>query len=242
MIVFLTGLVIFRSRRSPFVPVPLSQDVSFVSPSTPKTTDDLPSVPMAPAARVVLPAEVNLNVPFTSQAPKQNWDAMHEEFCEEASMLMVASYISGQAIISPNDADKKLQAIMNFEIDKFGYFADTTAEETATVLREYFKLPKVAVVDDPTVLKIKTALSEGKVVIIPAAGRQLGNPYYTPPGPIYHMLVIKGYQKNGDFIINDSGTKRGANFSYKPAVILEAIHDWNGGNVSVGKKVMIVVG
>ena len=190
----------------------------------------------------VLPEAVNLPVSFTSQAPTQNWDAMHEEFCEEASMLMVASYIKNQPIISPADADKKLRDIMNFEIKRFGYYADTTAEETAMILREYFNLSKVAVVNDPTIEQIKTALADDNVVVMPEAGRQLGNPNFKRPGPLYHMLVIKGYQKNGDLITNDPGTKKGADYIYKSSVILSANHDWNGGNVNTGRKVMIVVG
>jgi hypothetical protein len=74
------------------------------------------------------------------------------------------------------------------------------------------------------------------------AGRQLGNPNYKQPGPLYHMLVIKGYKKNGDFITNDSGTRKGADYIYQADVIMQAMHDWNGGKVKTGKKVMLIVG
>ena len=56
------------------------------------------------------------------------------------------------------------------------------------------------------------------------------------------MLIIKGYTKEGNFITNDPGTRRGADFIYSPGVLMNAIHDWNGGDVDNGKKVMIVVG
>jgi hypothetical protein len=190
----------------------------------------------------ILPAEVNLKVPFTSQAPSQNWDATHEEFCEEASMLMAASYFKDQTIDGPKDAESKLQAIKSFEIKRLGYFKDTTAEETAEILREYFQISDVNVVYNPTAVDIKTALADKKVVIVPLAGREIGNPNFTPPGPLYHMLLIKGYTQKGEFITNDPGTRKGADYIYKEEVIMNAIHDWNGGKVETGKRVMIIVG
>ena len=155
---------------------------------------------------------------------------------------MAASYINGQSFKDANDADQKLLAIMDFEIKRFGYYEDTTADETAVILREYFGIVLVKVIPNPTVDAIKSDLAQGKTIIVPLAGRQLGNPYYQQPGPLYHMLVIKGYTKNGDFITNDPGTRRGADYIYKPDIIMNAIHDWNGGNVDAGRKVMIVVG
>ena len=32
--------------------------------------------------------EINLDIPFTSQAPSLNWDQPYQDFCEEASILM----------------------------------------------------------------------------------------------------------------------------------------------------------
>lgn len=237
--------------KAKFVADPLPPAVSYVpatqtSPEQPPSEPD-PVVPAEPTAspspevEMVLPAEVNLKIPFTSQAPNKNWSMPYQEFCEEASMLMVASYINKQPIVDPADAEKKLLALRDFELKKFGYYEDMTAAEVAVILREYFNLPKVEVVSDPTSTQIKTALAAGKAVIMPAAGRQLGNPNFQTPGPLYHMLVIKGYLKNGDFITNDPGTRKGADYSYKAETIMQANHDWNGGNVEAGKKVMIVV-
>jgi hypothetical protein len=198
------------------------------------------SVAATPSSNI--PDEVNLQIPFTSQAPHQNWSLPYQQFCEEASTLMAASYIHNQPISDANDADAKLLAIKDFEMKRFGYYEDTNAEETATILREYFGLDKVRLISDPTVQDIKNSLAEGKVVIVPLAGRQLNNPYFQHPGPLYHMVVIKGYMKNGDFITDDPGTRRGADYIYKPDIIMNTLHDWNGGNVDTGKKVILVVG
>lgn len=194
------------------------------------------------AAMPPFPLEVNLAIPFTSQAPFANWDAVHEEFCEEASSVMAAAFVLGKPMSGPDDAEARLQDVKRFEEGRFGYFEDTTAEETALILREHFGIGAVSVVPDPTIPAMREALASGKAVILPAAGRELGNPYFTQPGPLYHMLVVKGYTKDGRFITNDPGTRRGANYLYDASVLLNAVHDWNGGDVMNGRKVMIVVG
>lgn len=219
--------------------IPSPQPYKLSVTPTPKVSQSKPTslVTSYPVA-----SEVNLAVPFTSQAPGQIWDEYHKEFCEEASVLMAVSYINNTTITNIEFADQKLFEIKDFEEKRFGYYKDTGAEDTAIILREMYKIEKVTVIYNPTIEIIKKALNEKKVIIIPAAGRQLGNPHYQSPGPLYHMLVIKGYTKNGDFITNDPGTRWGKNYIYSSEVIMNAIHDWNGGDVENGSKVMIVVG
>lgn len=222
---------------------------SILPTSQPKVADeaeqidvDIQESPTGNAPVTSLSEEVNLAIPFTSQAPHANWDMPYQEFCEEASVLMVASYVLGQRIAGPDDATAKMMAIKSFEEERFGYYEDTTAEETAVILREYYGLTDVEVVYDPTIVRIKQEVALGRAVIVPSAGRMLPNPYFHQPGPLYHMLVIKGYTRDGRFITNDPGTRRGADFLYEPEVLLNATHDWNGGNVSEGRKVVIIVG
>jgi len=210
---------------------------SYNSTASSQAQNQAPSEPEA-----ALPAEVNLAIPFTSQAPHQNWDLPYQQFCEEASVLMAASYVKGKVIAGPDDADAKMLAIKNFEETKFGYYEDTNIEETALILRDYFGLANVKTISDPNSEEIKKALAEGKAVILPLAGREIGNPNYRQPGPLYHMLVVKGYTKSGNLITNDPGTRKGADYVYKPEVLLNAVHDWNGGNVDTGRKVMIIIG
>lgn len=54
------------------------------------------------------------------------------------------------------------------------------------------------------------------------------------------MLLLKGYTPT-QFITNDAGTKRGANYPYDFQTVLNANHDWNGGDVEHGAKKIIVV-
>lgn len=189
-----------------------------------------------------LPEEINLKIPFTSQAPHKNWSHPYKEFCEEASALMAASYVNSQSILGPDDADAKLLAIEAFEEKRFGSFEDTSAEDTAIILREYFKIENVKVIYSPKAEDIKKALVNGKAVIAPLAGREIGNPYYLQPGPLYHMLVIKGYRKNGDFITNDPGTKRGADFIYPEKILMDALADWKNNDLDRSTKAIIIVG
>lgn len=244
LFVTMASLTFFRLRNrflsvplppaTPYVALPASKDPTSASPTS--------ALLEAPAVDAILPAEVNLKIPFTSQAPHQNWDLPYKEFCEEASILMAVNYVNNQPILGPDDADAKLLAIKNFEEKNLGFHEDTNAEDTAKIMREFYHLEKVEIFNNPTAKDIKKALASGKAVIAPFAGRELGNPNYHQPGPLYHMLVIKGYRENGDFITNDPGTKKGADFIYKEKVIMDAIHDWNDGDVNNGKKVVIIVG
>ncbi|OGE80783.1 MAG: hypothetical protein A3E98_03505 [Candidatus Doudnabacteria bacterium RIFCSPHIGHO2_12_FULL_48_11] len=189
-----------------------------------------------------LPDEVNLAVPFTSQAPHKIWDEEHNEFCEEASVLMAAHYIQGLLIANADYAEEQLQKIKNWEIITLGFHKDTTAQETSRILTEYFDIENVKLLRDPDLDQIRKFLAEGKLIVTPAAGRLLGNPNFHSPGPLYHMLVIKGYTQDGKLITNDPGTRKGADYIYDPEVIMNAMHDWNDGDVYNGQKIVIIIG
>lgn len=194
------------------------------------------------SAPVALPAEINIAVPFISQAPYAVWDALHKEACEEAAAIMLNGFYQGKKKIDKEGAELAIQSLAAWEKEKFGYFEDTTAAEVVLILKEYFGLSSAAAVYDISVEDIKKELAAGRPVLVPAAGRLLNNPYYRQPGPLYHMLVIKGYTKDGSFITNDAGTRWGEDFTYKFDVLYKAIHDWvPGGDILTGRKVMIVV-
>ncbi len=188
-----------------------------------------------------LPEEINLAVPFVSQAPSKNWDAVHEETCEEASVVMINGFYKKEEY-SRARMEEELQKLIAWQKENLGFFEDTTAEETALMMKEVYDL-KAKVIYNVTIEDIKKELAAGRPVIIPAAGKLLPNPYFSNGGPIYHMLVLKGYTKDGKFISNDPGTNTlGENFTYKFADLYNAIHDWvKDGDILTGPKVMIVV-
>jgi len=182
---------------------------------------------------------VLLPVLFASQAPLANWDALHQEACEEASMIMAYHYYNDLGL-SPSIMETEIQKQVDWQTQK-GYGVDVTAAQVQTILNKYFSLES-KLISNPTAKDIETALSADELVIVPAAGRLLGNPNFRAPGPVYHMLVIIGYDsKQQEFITNDPGTRNGAKYRYKYDVLLKAIHDWNGGDVVNGEKVIVVV-
>ena len=188
-----------------------------------------------------IPVQMNLAVPFTSQAPHSNWSLPYQEACEEASAYMVAEYFNGtpEGQIDADEADAAILEVVAFQEDFWGYYLDTTAAETSQFIDLFYGYGAI-VVENPTVEQIKQEIAEGRPVIVPAAGQQLGNPNFTGDGPLYHMLVIKGYTADS-FITNDPGTRNGENFVYEIDVIMDAIGDWNNGNPANGEKVVIFV-
>ncbi|MBI4023029.1 C39 family peptidase [Candidatus Berkelbacteria bacterium] len=191
--------------------------------------------------RSSIPDSLNLAVPFTSQAPHANWDARHEEYCEEASALMVGRYFQGRSIGTIDEADAAMRELEQWQLEHLGYFESTTAAETKQMIEDVYHV-SVSTVHEVTSESIKRALADGQLVILPAAGRELGNPYFQRPGPVYHMLVVKGYTADGQFITNDPGTRRGADFIYPADRLLDAVGDYNHGDPASGEQVMLVVG
>lgn len=179
-----------------------------------------------------------LDIPFTPQAPHANWDLPYQEACEEASMMMAARFLQGRTIKDADDADQAILQLVGYGTS-LGYPIDTTAEETAATLTSFYGF-QTEVIYDFTWNDVKQHVSDGHPVILPAAGRQLENPNFTQPGPLYHMLVVKGYTPD-HIITNDPGTKNGLDYTYEYDRLYSAVHDWNGGNVEAGAKVMIAV-
>lgn len=190
-----------------------------------------------------LPKEVNLDVPFTSQAPSGDWSYPYQEACEEASVLMVDAYFQGKTgRISPTVADTAIKQLVAYENKTLGFYQDTTAEQTAELIRRYFGYQQVIVKPFVRIEDVKQALALGYPVIIPASGKALHNPNFKNGGPPYHMLVVRGYTPT-QFITNDPGTRNGMQYVYDFDVLLKAAHDWTGDpeTITSGKPVMLIV-
>ncbi|MBI2669920.1 MAG: C39 family peptidase [Candidatus Yanofskybacteria bacterium] len=197
-------------------------------------------------------AGINLDVPFLPQAPFGNWELPYQEACEETSSILVDKFYKNE-LATPETVDKEILNLVDWQKKRFGYYFHTTAKETAIMLREYFGYKRVDVLTNVSAEDIKShVMAAGRPVIVPLAGRLAANPYYRQPGPVYHMLIIKGITKNGDFITNDVGTKRGQNYVYDDKVLFNAIHDaptggdgWPVANpeeyIKTGAKTIVVV-
>lgn len=188
-----------------------------------------------------IPDKVLIQVPFTTQAPFANWDALHEEACEEASLIMLKYYLDKKPL-TPEIAENEIQRMVDFEIRNYGDYKDSTASEIVKLAEDFYKITKLKVIYDFPKEDLKKYLAQGKPVIVPAAGRLLGNPNFTAPGPLYHSLVLIGY--NGNTIItNDPGTRNGQDYRYDIDVLYNAIHDFPGKpeDIIQGRKAMIVL-
>jgi hypothetical protein len=194
------------------------------------------------------PAKFDIRVPFASQAPLGDWSMPYQEACEEASMIMAARYFKNDNL-NNNIMAEEILKLVKWEEDN-GYPLDLTAAQVVEVLEKYFGL-KSSLNKIVSETEIKKNLVAGGLIIVPLAGRDIGNPYYTQPGPLYHMLLIRGFDEE-DFITNDPGTKRGEAYRYKYGDLLWAVHDWVGGSrefhdprpepdMQTGARVMVVV-
>lgn len=197
--------------------------------------ETLPESTPIDTEKATLPSKAYLDVPFLVQAPNANWDARHEEACEEASLAMVNHYIKGTKILDP---DAELDKILTFQ-EQNGYKVDVTISQLNQMAGDFYGLKSGRVIKNATKETIQKEIAGGKPVIIPAAGKLLPNPNFRNGGPNYHMLVVKGYDEKG-FITNDPGTRLGNNFHYDYNDLINAIHDWNESNIQNGEKNVLV--
>lgn len=187
-----------------------------------------------------LPSSVTLSVPFTSQAPHQNWDLPYAEACEEASLIMV-EYYWREAALDADTADQEINKVVDWETEQ-GYGIDIGAATVAWTGESVYNLQGNVYFDqDVTLDNIKRFLASGYPVIIPAAGQTLAHPNYVGAGPPYHMIVLMGYDETG-FYAHDPGSSAGESYHYSYDVVDEAIHDWNGSKSTVdsGRRAMVV--
>lgn len=184
---------------------------------------------------IVVPKEIILPVPFSSQAPFAIWDEIHEEACEEMSLIMVKYYFDRKKI-TPEIAENEIQKMKEYQLKRNGHFIDSDMDELSAMANEYFDLQNARVKYNITKQDILESLTQGSPVIVPAAGRLLGNPNFSGLGPLYHVIVIVGFDGD-DFITNDPGTRKGKHFRYKFNVLMNAIHDYPGNKNDIERGV-----
>jgi hypothetical protein len=231
------------SQPAPAMVPTRTTSVTTTKPSRPTVRPAAPSstVP-TPVPLSALPEEKLLAVPFMSQSPLQDWTEIGEDACEEASVLMVRGYYEGiTKRYDPNEAERMIRDLVRFEIDTYGFFESTSATATVQWIEAYMPTFRATVLPVTDARSIKVQIAAGHPVILPADGKALRNPNFKNGGPIYHMLVVRGYTKDGMFITNDPGTRKGETYLYSEEVLLNAVHDWNNGDVPHGRRVMILM-
>lgn len=185
-----------------------------------------------------LPSNIKLTVPYTTQAPFAKWDALHEDACEESSLIMVEHFLAGTQIDSKGAADREIIDLVHWG-EARGDGLSITLDQLNAMARDYYHRSNGKVIEIDSVDDIKEELAAGHPVIVGAAGKILPNPNFSNGGPVYHMLVVIGYDGTG-FITNDPGTSQGKDFHYAYQDFYNAIHDWDAGNIFNGQKAMLV--
>lgn len=226
-----------QTPPTPTSAVPRSSVAALRSSAAAAATVSSKAAPVA----VDIPSTFDIAVPFTSQAPHANWDDPYQEACEEAALIMVHRFLQGESgVLDVNDADQEILKLVQWETEN-GFDQDVTIAELKDIAERYYGY-RGTIEENVTPERIKELIAAGKPIIIPAAGRELGNPYFSGEGPFYHMLVIRGYDRN-EFITNDPGTRRGESYEYGYDQLIDAIHDWTGvkEETYLGAKRMLVL-
>lgn len=239
------GAFLWYSSRSS-VPEGTPAPSQVAGPAIPDSEVPFRTAPSISSGSVARGSLILIDVPFTAQAPFANWDdERFQEACEEASILMAMRWVEGRKTISSIEANAEILKMVEFETARYGEFRDTSAADTARLMRDYFGYQNFEVKTDIGAPDIIAELAKGNIVITPMNGRKLPNPYYTPPGPLKHMMVVRGYDPvRNEFITNDPGTRRGEGFRYRTDVFEAAIQDYPTGNdapiLSVRKPMIVV--
>lgn len=245
VILILLGIItvaalLFIDRRYQLVALNIPKfEHSIKTPSFLPQTADEKSLKL----EVLTPKSVFLSVPFTPQAPTANWDQLHNEACEEAAALMANAYFKGipDETLKPVYVEHELDRLTQWLKTNYGYYLDTTSAETAKMMEEVYGL-KTKLMENFAANDLKKTLEQNRLVLISEFGRLLGNRYYKRPGPVHHILILKGYNEKG-FITNDPGTKKGLNYFYTFDTLYNAAADWEHAinTVNLDKKIAIIV-
>lgn len=191
--------------------------------------------------------KIILSVPFIAQAPLGDWsDPRQQDACEEAGVLMAMAWIKDRGEIDPVVAQAEIIALADWQQEKFGEHRDLHITDVATRLfGEYFNYQLVEIKTFNNKLDLIQALKENKIILIPSDGQTLANPYFTPPGPERHLLVVIGYNPETDeFITNDPGTRQGRSFVYPADQLFDAIRVYPSGyheEIVQGDKLGLIV-
>lgn len=237
----------FTQSISPNPSVSFSPSISPANTPSPlnkslptQTFSPLPT-PMPTALR----QSILLNVPFFAQAPFGEWsDPTFQNACEEASIIMAWHWAEGIPV-TKNQAKQEILALTQFEDRTYGPANDRSASDTAKMFRDYYGYANVQERSGINTTDIRKEILSGHLVIVPINGQILNNPFYTPPGPYHHMLVVIGYDSaTEEFISNDVGTRHGEKYRYAASRLAAALQDYPTGNdlpSTLGVTAMIVV-
>ncbi len=166
------------------------------------------------------PASAVLPVPYSVQAPGNNWKVF-ENACEEDALLMYHDFLEGdgRTDLPVAEVDPALRAMQKWQVDNWGAEKDLTIDRTGQLALAYYSYHYEVI--PATQDNIIAEVASGHPVIVPVMTHSLQNPNYGPQ-TVYHELLIKGYKADG-VIANDGGVKEGKNWFYSWSILWSAI-------------------
>ena len=175
---------------------------------------------------VALPDRVLLQVPYTTQAPLNNW-GQHQESCEAANLTMLYLYWRNDPslVIDPHRADGWIATI-----DSWKPAADLDDKQVGELTKAHWGFSYQLVPNDRNV--IAQQLAAGRPLLAEVRTHGLGNGHY--PGfyshyeqtgwSVPHFVTIIGYDATGVWL-NDPGISWGRGYHITYAQLAHAIDD-----------------
>ncbi len=251
VLIFLAMFILFFSwRKQGEMPVSLEEKKNGVDiqlNQSGQIIEEKQEIPVVMTAPENIAKKILQDVPFTSQAPTGNWkDLIFQNACEEASLLMADAWVSGKVFGSVEEESQEIRRITKEERKYFPKDAyDLSAEDMVFLAGKRYPAMIVSLIKNVTKESLKNTILGGDIIIVPANGQKLRNPNFTAPGPLYHTLLIRGYDHVSDeFIVNDPGTRKGDAYRYTSDILFDAMQDYETGyhgKIFPDEKVMLVI-
>jgi hypothetical protein len=191
-----------------------------------------------------LPVAVLLPVPFTPQAPLNDW-ANKQHTCEEANLVQVDRYLRGDhsgSLIDPRTADAAIN-----QVSRWKPTLDMTPANVGQMAKQYMGWAYEVIPADR--INIKTQLALGRPVIVGVRTHGLGNSNY--PGyrnhyeqtgwSVAHYVTVVGYQPGDILILNDPGLTRGFHVHIKFDQLVYAIQDLDAAYPQLNAGLVVLV-
>lgn len=187
---------------------------------------------------------VVLDVPFTTQVPLGEWnDPRQRDGCEETSLVMAMMWVQGLRL-TPEQIRLNIVGMSDYEQYFYGYFQDSSAEDTARLMRDYFNYPYVTVRHQVSVADIKEELASDHLALVPLNPRIISTTLFNS-ATINHMVVVVGYDDTtNEIIYHDPLHANGAFVRTAQSTFQKAMADYPSGKHIVSKdrsSAMIVV-
>jgi uncharacterized protein YvpB len=204
----------------------------------------LPTIgPGTEATPVPLPDHVLLQVPYTTQAPLNNW-AQHQESCEAANLTMLIAYWRHDmsVVIDPHVADALIK-----QIDGWKPQSDLNDTMMGELAQQHWGYAYRMLPNSPQV--IAEQLAAGRPLLAEVRTHGLGNANYPGYSTHYeqqgwsvpHFVLIIGYDNSGVWL-NDPGISRGRGYHISYAQLAHAIDDLDQHhpNLAQGQELLLI--